>query len=66
MIVIAGTAALIWEETDTGEEATLPARVAARLGNSVAATEIDADVRGFVDELVDGGFLERYDAASEN
>lgn len=59
MIVLAGTASVIWDETPADFEATLSDRVAARLGEDVDPSEIEDAVQAFVDELVTQGFLER-------
>lgn len=62
MIVLAGTASVIWDEIGDTTEDALAGRVAEVLGG-VRDVDIDADVRAFVDELVTGGYLERYDPA---
>lgn len=64
MIVLAGTASVIWDEIDDGPEDELAGRIADAMGG-VTGADIDADVRAFVDELVGAGYLERYDPANE-
>jgi hypothetical protein len=58
MIVLTGTASVIWNEIDDGTEESLADRVAAAVGG-VAALDIEPDIRVFVDDLVAQGFLER-------
>ena len=62
MVVLSGTASVIWQEALVGPEAALAERVAARLGHVVSEDEIRAEVAAFVDDLVARGLLERHRA----
>jgi hypothetical protein len=60
MVVLSGTAALIWNEALSPEaEETLAARVAARFESTIDLETIDHDITGFVQGLIDQGLLER-------
>lgn len=62
MVVLSGTASIIWQEALVGPEAALAERVAARLGHVVSEDDIRDEVAAFVDDLVARGLLERHRA----
>jgi Coenzyme PQQ synthesis protein D (PqqD) len=60
MVLLSGTAAVIWSEAVAPEaEETLEARVAARFDSHVDRRVMDRDVSSFVEGLVSQGLLER-------
>jgi Coenzyme PQQ synthesis protein D (PqqD) len=62
MVVLRGTASLIWQEALDGPESTLVDRVAQRVGTGEEAKSIEADVVAFVEGLLVRGLLERVAA----
>lgn len=63
IVVLRGTAALVWQEALDGPESTLVERVAQRIGADAEAPNIEADVMAFVENLLAEGLLERIPAS---
>jgi hypothetical protein len=60
LLVLAGTAGIIWVEATTGPAAGWVGRVADAVGQ--AEDDVTADVEAFVGDLCDRGLLEPVDA----
>ena len=64
IVILRGTASLVWQEALDGPEDTLAQRVAHRLGLAGEESGVEKDVVGFIESLLAQGLLERSTAAS--
>ena len=63
IVILRGTASLVWQEALDGPEDTLAQRVAHRLGLAGEESSVERDVVGFIDSLLAQGLLERSTAS---
>lgn len=64
IVILRGTASLVWQEALDGPEDTLAQRVAHRLGLGGEESSVERDVVAFIESLLAQGLLERSTAAS--
>lgn len=64
IVILRGTASVIWQEALVGPEETLAQRVADRLGPAGEESSVEKAVVAFIDSLLDQGLLERSAASS--
>ena len=59
IVILRGTASLVWQEALVGPEDTLAQRVAHRLGPAGEESSVERDVVAFIGSLLAQGLLER-------